>query len=101
MQARLVFVPIAVLIASGCSQQSDDHIFTLYSNAASDSSYRFHVATFDKDSQIANQAWQEATGKDNQWNCDKAARLFKEEWDQTIKGQEQVKYWCEKGRFRK
>jgi hypothetical protein len=96
-------MPIAVAIVSGCSQPSDEHVFTLYSNAASEPSWREHVATFDTFPQknAQDKAWQDLFAKENQWKCDKAARLFKEDWDRSVRGQEQVKYWCEKGRFRK
>jgi hypothetical protein len=88
-----------VLIASfvgtswGANEPEVD-VFTLYRNVPSDETFRVHVATFD------------ATGSDgkgdpfynwsNTKNCERASRMFQAQPD--WKG---VKFWCEKGRFKK
>ena len=61
-------------------------VFTLYRNSAVDKNMRVHVASFD----VAN-------GGDgyNDENCRIAAGLFQAQEGVT------VRYWCEKGRFRK
>jgi len=63
----------------------DATTYTLYRNSVLDSSMRIHVSTFD------------ATDGDkyNQENCEIAASLFRQQPAVT------VRYWCEKGRFRK
>jgi hypothetical protein len=96
----LALVSVLIMTAGG-SRASENHIFTLYTHAAYDVTYRIHVATFDAlPKRLAdNQAWQIAMAKENLRNCEKAARLFKEEWDRSIKGQQHVRYWCERGRF--
>lgn len=71
----------------GCSGSSDDHVFTLYrtSPTAQGASMRLHVATFDS-----------ADGESyNSGNCEVARGLFQGQLGVT------VRYWCEKGRFRK
>ncbi len=102
MRPRLTFFLFAVAVTAGCSQPSDDYVFTLYSGSGSE---RFHEATFDRVSHkgMDDPVWRDLVAKDNQWTCDKAARLFQEDWDRSVspKNQGQHKFWCEKGRFRK
>ena len=100
MDVRLHFILIAAAVTAGCSKPSNDHVFTLYSGSGSE---RFHQATFDMTPRrgVDDQAGRELAAKDNQWTCDKAARLFQEDWGRTVKRQEQHRFWCEKGRFRK
>jgi hypothetical protein len=92
--------------AVGCSPPEDGHVFTLYSNHSKETTFRFHVATFDATPKGGARADGPATkyfADDNQLNCDKVAKLLKEEWDLSTKGMghEQKKFWCEKGRYRK
>lgn len=71
----------------GCSGSPDDHVFTLYRTSPSTQgdSLRLHVATFDS-----------ADGERyNNGNCEVARGLFQGQPGVT------VRYWCEKGRFRK
>jgi hypothetical protein len=68
----------------GC-ELIDDSTFTLYRSSMTDSNMRVHVATFDTDNEVAY----------NQGNCDLARDLFQSQ--QGVK----VKFWCEKGGFRK
>jgi len=60
-------------------------MFTLYRNSVTDEDMRIHVATFDA-------AEEEAY---NRGNCEIARGLFQSQPGVT------VKYWCEKGRYRK
>ena len=74
------------LLLSGCGS---DNTYTLYRSGAGGSSVademRIHVATFDADEKAAY----------NRENCDVAKDLFQNQPGVT------VRYWCEKGRFRK
>lgn len=71
----------------GCSGISDDHVFTLYrtSPGTNGASMRLHVATFDA---ADDESY-------NNGNCEIARGLFQGQPGVTIR------YWCEKGRFRK
>ena len=81
-----VLIPITLVLLSACS---GDSTYTLYRNSPvsidNASLQRIHVATFD--------------GYDdenyNRENCQIAASLFQNQQGVT------VKYWCEKGVFRK
>lgn len=66
-------------------QTSEDLVYTLYRNSALDANMRLHVATFDAD---------EGEGY-NRENCESARSLFSRQPGVT------VKYWCEKGYYRK
>jgi hypothetical protein len=81
----LSVLAIAVAIA-GCNPGgSEDRTYTLYRNSVTDSNMRLHIATFD------------ASEKEeyNRENCDIARQLFGAQ--PGIK----VRYWCEKGRYKK
>ena len=68
-------------LLSGC----DSGTYTLYRNSVLDTAMRIHVATFD-----------EASGDSyNGENCRIASELFAKQSGVT------VRYWCEKGRYRK
>lgn len=70
------------LALSGCA---DTYAYTLYRNSAGDQNMRIHVASFDS-----------LDGNDyNSQNCEIAAKLFKAQPGVT------VRYWCEKGSFKK
>jgi hypothetical protein len=73
---------IAILFISGCS---DNSTYTLYRNSVINEAMRIHVASFDtKD------------GNDyNSGNCQIAQELFQNQDGVT------VKYWCEKGNFKR
>jgi len=87
MRTTLTALLTATAFGSGaCSAgPSDAEIFTLYRNSVTDEKMRIHVATFD------------AAEKEeyNRGNCEQAQVLFQ--------GQPgvKVKFWCEKGRYRK
>jgi hypothetical protein len=71
------------LPSMGCTTSSES--FTLYRNSADDRAMRIHVATFDSTD----------GEKYNAENCDLAASLFG--------GQAgiKVRFWCERGAFKK
>ncbi|MDV4164152.1 hypothetical protein ACU8L5_09300 [Rhizobium leguminosarum] len=79
---RLALCLSLVLIASCNDDRSQ---YTLYRSSAFDANMRLHVASFDS-----------ADGDNyNSENCQIAAGLF------ASQPGVQVRYWCEKGRFRK
>ncbi|MBP2445960.1 hypothetical protein [Rhizobium leguminosarum] len=79
---RLLLCLLLVLIAS-CSDDSSK--YTLYRNSVLDENMRLHVASFDS-----------SDGESyNSENCQIAAGLF------VAQPGVKVRYWCEKGRFRK
>lgn len=80
MRRMLVFLPL-VLVA--CSDDSSQ--YTLYRNSVLDEHMRLHIASFDSSDGEAY----------NSENCQIAAGLFVAQPGVT------VRYWCEKGRFRK
>jgi len=75
---------VAACLVSGCGT-SEGEVFVLYRNSKLGDDMRIHVATFDA---ADGEAY-------NRGNCDQARILFQEQ--PMVK----VKYWCEKGRFRK
>jgi len=82
----LALIACVTWMAVGCSLGSSDaHVFTLYRNSVTDENMRIHVATFD------------AAEKEeyNRGNCEQAHVLFQAQ--PSVK----VKFWCEKGRYRK
>jgi hypothetical protein len=70
------------LFLMGCSQTES---YTLYRNSVSDEMMRLHVATFDAKN----------GEKYNQGNCEITRELFQKQ--DGVK----VKFWCEKGVFKK
>jgi hypothetical protein len=86
-----IFVTIAMicvgfgLFACSIGGGSNSNVFTLYRNSVTNANMRIHVATFDADEKEEY----------NRGNCEQAQALF-----QAQPGV-QVKFWCEKGRFRK
>ena len=73
---------------SGCA---DTYAYTLYRSSPGDQNMRIHIATFD-----ASEGLNVSEGNDyNSQNCEIAAKLFKAQPDVT------VRYWCEKGNFKK
>ena len=79
---KFIFLSFVLLTACG---QFADSTFTLYRSSMTDPTMRVHIATFDTDNKAAY----------NQGNCDLARDLFQSQ--QGVK----VKFWCEKGRYRK
>ncbi|TBA61132.1 hypothetical protein ELH52_18480 [Rhizobium ruizarguesonis] len=81
MRRMLACLPL-VLIAS-CNNDSSE--YTLYRNSVLDENMRLHVASFDSSDGEAY----------NSENCQIAAGLF------AAQPGVKVRYWCEKGRFRR
>ena len=82
MMKKIYF--LVILFLSGCDE-NDNSFYTLYRSSYVQEVSRVHVATFDtKDGEEVNRV-----------NCQIAGELFQ--------GQQfvVVKYWCEKGRYRK
>lgn len=106
MKVKSYFLVSVLGWATGCSAPEDSHVFTLYSNHSKDTASRDHVATFDAtpiEGARADEMWVKAFAEDNRHNCEKVAKLLKEEWDLSTKGMngyDQKKFWCEKGRYR-
>jgi hypothetical protein len=86
----IAMVTLLSLVACAEKQVPDSDIFTLYSNAPSDKFARLHEATFD-----ARQAVEM-----NAHHCERVQRLL-QEWYNTTTKTTDVKFWCEKGRYRK
>jgi hypothetical protein len=87
------FIIAAMIILMGfivaCSRfenkASEDIVFTLYRNSVTEQNERVHIATFDVDKKEDY----------NKKNCGIAQQLFQNQ--PGVK----VKYWCEKGYFKK
>jgi len=84
-----------IVLASACTKSDDQHIYTLYSTNFPTDSGRSGIATFDL-----------VTSEQAGVICQEAADLYTEDfqkrkkinnWDESTK----VRYWCEKGRFKK
>jgi len=90
-QRSLIITVVAILLwftvsCSGSEQKvSRDRVFTLYRDSVTDQNIRIHIATFDVDEKETY----------NKENCSVAQELFKNQ--PGVK----VKYWCEKGYFKK
>ena len=84
MSNKFIIVLLSFLLIASCSV-SDDKVYTLYRNSPVSGSERVHVATFDADEDEVY----------NRVNCQIAEELFQKQ------PFVQVKYWCEKGRYRK
>ena len=85
-------VVISVLLTAACSEKGvhDGDVFTLYSNAPSDQFARLHEATFDA----------HYGSEFNSAKCESVQRLL-QEWYNTETKTNDVKFWCEKGRYKK
>jgi hypothetical protein len=78
-----ISLALAILTLGACG--ATETRFTLYRNSVTDTNMRIHVATFDASDGAAY----------NSENCNIAAGLFKVQPGTT------VRYWCEKGSYRK
>jgi hypothetical protein len=83
----LIFGCLLTTLLTACG---NDDIYTLYRTGVGFPDMRIHVATFDssesKDAQFKTY---------NQDNCQTAIKLFQDQPNVT------VRYWCEKGRYKK
>lgn len=89
----------AILIVSSllvaCSDKNlEVEVFTLYKNVPSDPAFRVHVATFDAAG--INGGGSEFYNLSNMQNCERVQQMF-----QTQPYSKDIKFWCEKGRFKK
>ena len=84
MKIKLLIQSAITMSLIGCGFINDT-TYTLYRSSVTDPAMRVHIATFDTD-------YQESY---NQGNCDLARDLFQNQ--QGVK----VKFWCEKGRYKK
>ena len=99
------FIISAILLSLtqiGCSKNDDEHIFTLYSSYRNN---RLHVATFDVapisfNDKNTDGELKKLSAELNFKECGKVAILLENEWLNTVKNND-IKYWCEKGRYRK
>ena len=82
-RAHYVIVLAYSAVLLGCGGYSDS--FTLYRASPMDPLMRIHIATFDTDQ----------GAKYNHENCNTSATLFQLQSGVT------VKYWCEKGSYKK
>lgn len=80
---RLLALCLPLFLIASCNDDSGQ--YTLYRNSALDAKMRVHVASFDSSDGDAY----------NSENCQVAEGLF------VAQPGVQVRYWCEKGRFRK
>jgi len=95
LKMRHIAALILITVTAACGDKEPEvEVFTLYRNVPSDETFRVHVATFDA-------AGHEGRGShfynwSNAKNCERAAKMFQAqpEW-------QDVKFWCEKGRFKK
>ncbi|MBE0627765.1 MAG: hypothetical protein IH606_23480 [Burkholderiales bacterium] len=96
-QSLIVFAAIAIsLLLAACGEKDnpDEAIFTLYSSAPSDQFFRGHEATFDAYLKSEDAFW-------NAKKCERVARLLQENWQAEVSKTISVRFWCEKGRYRK
>lgn len=92
-------LPCAILAASyfvlACGHNGPEvEVFTLYRNVPSDQTFRVHVATFDAAG--PNGGGSEFGNWSNLKNCERAQQTFQAQPDW-----KDVRFWCEKGRFKK
>jgi hypothetical protein len=80
---KALLLLVFIIQVSGCNQTGDS--FTLYRNSVTNENMRIHVASFDA---ADGEAY-------NRGNCEQAQVLFQAQ--QSVK----VKFWCEKGAFKK
>ena len=79
-----ILILFSTLLIFGCNQSESD-IYTLYRSSVTKEGMRIHVGTFDS-----------SNGESyNRENCEISQELFQKQ--EGVK----VKYWCEKGRYKK
>ena len=81
-------------IAACAQKEPKVEVFTLYRNVPSDETFRVHVATFDASG--GKEIGSDYYNWSNMKNCERAQQMF-----QTQPDWKDVKFWCEKGRFKK
>ena len=101
MNAKIYTVLLSLSLI-GCDKNNDEHIYTLYSSYKNN---RIHVATFDAtpnswDDKKIDEQFKKMFTEENFSGCNKVAALLLTDWKNTVKTEE-IKFWCEKGRYRK
>jgi hypothetical protein len=81
----VLFVYPDIAVAGFGFKVSADCVYTLYRNSVTEENMRIHIATFDVNEQ----------DEYNKGNCEIARALFQQQ--PGVK----VKYWCEKGYYKK
>jgi hypothetical protein len=89
---------LALIVALGaCSEKGapDSEVYTLYSTNYPQSSSNSGVATFDLSTELFNRAM-----------CEEAADLYTQDFEKLrassrYDGTTKMRYWCEKGRYKK
>ena len=83
---KRVLSAVAVVMMLAGAAMADDEIYTLYRSSVVAPDMRIHVATFDADDSGPGYNFE---------NCNIAADLFRQQPGV------RVRYWCEKGRYRR
>jgi hypothetical protein len=89
----IILTPSFLVAACG-HKEPEVEVFTLYRNVPSDQTFRVHVATFDASGPDGRGS--EFDNFSNFKNCERAQQMFQAQPDWN-----NVKFWCEKGRFKK
>ena len=102
MKYTKIILGFSVLFAllSGCENTSvDSYTYTLYSNHPTNNSARFHEATFDTQSGSDSKTWAD----NNLFLCQRAADSIQKHYSESTASlkNSDVKFWCEKGRYKK
>ena len=96
MKKIQLLIALALLVlASACTKSEGEHIYTLYSTNYPTDSGRSGIATFDL-----------VTSEQAGVICQEAADMYAEDFQKRKKinnwaESTKVRYWCEKGRFKK
>lgn len=92
INVQWVGIVFCAFFTVACSDKGihDGDVFTLYSNAPSDKFVRLHEATFDT----------HYGSEMNSHHCERAQKLL-QSWYNTETKTSDVKFWCEKGRYKK
>lgn len=100
---QLIFKPLYLILtfmllltACGNNDIANSDVYTLYSNSPSNPSARFHEASFDTQTGSDSKVWADQ----NHFLCERAAESIQKSYNQSTKT-DVVKFWCEKGRFKK
>ena len=95
MKTKSLFALITSTLVMGCgnSIKEQDYSYTLYRNAPSDPSFRVHVATFNSKAYSNGEELDELVNKKN---CELVQSMYEKlpDWSD-------LKFWCEKGLFKK
>ena len=90
-KATVAFLIVCLAtLTAGCTDVSDEEVYTLYRDVPSNSAFRTHEATFDTESGAGM----------NKMRCERVQKWTQSYFDAVPAGGK-VTVWCEKGRFRK